>query len=249
MIVLAVDCGNTRVKWGWHAGNAGDAASARWLGQGVAAHADLASLGDEWTGLAARFGQPDRIAIANVGGAALHDTLRVLLLGLEAEPVWIRSQARQCGVVNAYRDPEQLGCDRWAALIGAWALERRACLVVGAGTATTVDTLSATGEFLGGLILPGFDMMRTALAKGTAGLPLADGEAEEFPKSTSAAIWNGCRAAQAGAVERMWRALPGAAVCLLAGGGAAALAPALNLPVRVVDNLVLEGLLRIALEP
>jgi type III pantothenate kinase len=237
------------VKWGFHGGNADGGAPARWLGQGAAAHAEVASLAEAWTALVARFGQPDRIVIANVGGAALRDTLRVLLLGLAAEPVWIRAQARQCGVANAYRDPEQLGCDRWAALIGARSIEQRACLVVNAGTATTVDALSAAGEFLGGLILPGFDMMRASLARGTAGLPLADGEAETFPKSTGAAIWNGCRAAQAGAVERMWRALPGAAVCVIAGGAAAALADTLNTPVRVVDNLVLEGLLRIASEP
>jgi hypothetical protein len=89
---------------------------------------------------------------------------------------WAKSQSAQHGVRNLYeRPPEQLGADRWAALIGARALLGSTCLVVCAGTATTIDRLDASGLFRGGLILPGYDLMRAALAANTAQLPLAEG--------------------------------------------------------------------------
>ena len=65
-------------------------------------------------------------------------------------------------------------------------------------------------------------------------------------RSTEDAIEAGCMAAQTGAIERMYARLPANALCILSGGGAARLAGQLNIPVHVVDNLVLEGLARIA---
>ncbi len=112
---------------------------------------------------------------------------------------------------NLYENPERLGADRWAALIGARALHPHACVVVTAGTATTVDLLSAAGDFLGGLILPGVELMQQALARGTAQLPLADGRFALQPRRTVDAIRSGCLQAQAGAVERMFRQIADAA--------------------------------------
>jgi type III pantothenate kinase len=117
-----------------------------------------------------------------------------------------------------------------------------------AGTATTIDVLTADGCFRGGLILPGFDMMRRSLAAGTAGLPLAEGRYAAEPRCTADAIHSGCAHAQAGAVERMFRAVAGEAdaVCLLGGGAADQLEPLLEIPVQRVGHLVLEGVARIA---
>ena len=72
----------------------------------------------------------------------------------------VRPQAQQLGVKNLYRKPEQLGADRWAALIGARGLTGSAACVVDAGTAVTVEALSAKGEFLGGAIFPGLHLLR-----------------------------------------------------------------------------------------
>ena len=89
------------------------------------------------------------------------------------------------GVRNGYARPAQLGADRWAALVGAWNQERRPCLVVNAGTALTIDVLledperPGHGYFAGGCILPGFDLMRGALNRHTAQLPLAEGDFAE----------------------------------------------------------------------
>src|SRR5262249_54074146 len=155
--------------------------------------------------------------------------------------------AELCGVRSRYDHPERLGPDRWASLIAARALEPGAdCLVVNAGTCTTVDMLTAGGEFAGGVILPGIDLMRFVLHESTGSLPLQAGAFKDTPRNTLDAIETGCRHAQAGAVERMHRATGGKGRVLVSGGGGPALIERLeSLKCRYVENLVLEGLARI----
>lgn len=234
--IVAIDAGNSRIKWGLHDGTA-------WLDKGVLATADAAWLrdaADEWPAGA-------RIVICNVAGPQIGEAIAASLSGRrDAGIVWLHASAEACGVRNTYEQPEQLGADRWAALIGARARVAGACLVVCAGTATTVDLLDASGEFRGGLILPGFDLMRGALARNTAQLPLAEGVFRAAPRNTMDAIVSGCLHAQAGAIERMFATIAAdpSAVCLLTGGGAERLVPHLNIPLQLTDNLVLDGLVR-----
>lgn len=235
MTLLCLDFGNTRVKWGLRELDA-------WRAQGALTQAQLAELQVE----------TDRIVACNVAGAAAAEAGERLARRLGAPIAWLRSSAACCGVRNGYARPEQLGSDRWAALIGARALHRGASLVVVSGTATTIDVLDDTGLFRGGLILPGLDLMRGALAAGTADLPAAAGEFREWPQNTFDAIASGALQATLGAIERMFRhvaPLPGA-VCLIAGGAAPAIAPLLptTLPHRRVDTLVLDGLASAATE-
>ncbi|HEX6829113.1 MAG TPA: type III pantothenate kinase, partial [Burkholderiales bacterium] len=230
MIVLAVDAGNTRIKWGLHTGGG-------WSAVGAVAHARREDLGESWAVLEA----PGRIAISNVAGAETESFLRGLLGRWDAEQLWIRSRAGQCGVRNGYRDPAQLGCDRWAALIAARRLDPGPVLVVTAGTAMTADALTGEGLFVGGIIVPGTQLMKRALAGNTAGLQEAAGVFQEFPGSTADAMESGAIHALAGAVERMAALLAarggGPPRCVLSGGAAEALAPRLGLPARRVDNL------------
>lgn len=234
---IAIDAGNSRIKWGVHDGN-------RWLDSGVLATADVAWLSevaDEWPAAA-------RVAICNVAGREVAASMADLLARRHAQVSFLHASAEACGIRNAYERPWQLGADRWAALIGARALLGSTCLVVCAGTATTIDRLDATGLFRGGLILPGFDLMRAALASNTAQLPFAEGVFRSEPRNTMDAIVSGCLQAQLGAVERMFAAIasePGAC-CLLTGGGAAPLAAHLSIPFQLTDNLILSGLVRYA---
>ena len=233
--VVAIDAGNTRIKWGLHNG-------AGWADKGVLATSDAAWLSDaadEWPLNA-------RVVVCNVAGPMVGETITRRLAERFRDLVWLHASAQACGVRNAYERPEQLGADRWAALIGARSQMAGACLVVCAGTATTIDLLDAAGEFRGGLILPGFDLMRAALAHNTAQLPLAEGAFCATPRNTMDAIVSGCIHAQAGAIERMYASIanePGA-VCLLTGGSSARLAPHLNIPMLLTDNLILDGLVR-----
>jgi type III pantothenate kinase len=137
-------------------------------------------------------------------------------------------------------------------LIGAWNLHRGPCVVVNAGTTVTVDALDGGGVFLGGMIVAGADLMRGALARNTAGLRPRPGRFAYFPSRTADAIESGAVNALAGAVERMVRFMQEAGapppLMMLSGGAAQVIAPQLNGAVEVVDNLVLEGLVHMALD-
>jgi type III pantothenate kinase len=241
MALLAIDVGNSRIKWGRHDGS-------RWVETGATDHARSAALESAWARLPSGF---DAIG-SNVADAGIARRIDEMLGARRISVRWTESRPTQCGVRNLYSDPSQLGTDRWAALIGARTMHPGACVVVAAGTAVTIDALTAEGEFLGGLILPGLSLMPAALARDTARLPRDTGAYADFPRTTVDAIATGTIDAVAGAVERFaqrMRARADGAVGLIATGGAiAALVPYLAADARVVDNLVLEGLLIIAAE-
>ena len=238
-MILAIDAGNSRVKWGWHDGGG-------WSSLATVSLIEFAAANHDINPFAATHENPVRIVISNVAGDGAHQLLINWTSIFEAEPLWLKGEAERCGVTSRYERPEQLGPDRWAALIAARALHQGPCLVVNAGTATTADVLSARGEFLGGLILPGVDLMRFVLHEHTGRLPLQEGRFVQTPRNTIDAIETGCRHAQAGAVERMLRVAGEGALCLVSGGAGKALVEQLGIPCRYVENLVLEGLARIA---
>jgi type III pantothenate kinase len=237
-LLLAIDAGNTRVKWGLHDGR-------RWAKRGHVETSRAAGLKSVF----AHLPPLQDVIVSNVAGEGLRAALKRALPASPA-PHWIRSAAAQCGVRNSYAKPAQLGCDRWAALIGAHARCPGAAVVVNAGTALTVDALTADGVFVGGIIVPGVELMRSVLARDTAGLRRRPGTFSFFPDNTGDAIMSGAVNALCGAVERVAQHLQqGGGVmpaCLLSGGAAGLIAPRLNLEVKVVDNLVLEGLLVMA---
>lgn len=239
--VLAIDAGNTRVKWGLRVGD-------DWAARGAIATADAAKLGRDWPAMPGG----TRALGSCVGGqvvqrlvyeaCARHD----LLLSL------IASRPAQLGVTNGYREPDSLGTDRWAALIAAHRDAARDQLVVNAGTALTVDALRADGHFLGGIIAPAPALMRRSLESGTAQLRRTEGRFDAFPRGTPDAITTGALHAAAGAVERMRSAMAAAGCAperiVLSGGAAAEIAPQLPLPLALNDNLVLDGVVLIARE-
>jgi type III pantothenate kinase len=236
---LVIDAGNSRVKWGWHDGS-------RWASVATVSLIEFAAANHDINPFAATHEDPDRIVISNVAGEGAHQLIVNWTSIFEAAPLWLRGEPARCGVHSRYDDPGQLGPDRWAALIAARALHGGDCVVVNAGTATTVDLLSAEGEFLGGVILPGVDLMRFVLHEHTGKLPIQEGRFRKTPTCTLDAIETGCRQAQAGAVERMVRSAAPGALCLVSGGAGPSLIEQLDIPTRYVENLVLEGLARVA---
>lgn len=246
MNVLAIDAGNSRIKWG-----VADAThDGGWLRCGAIATTEAARIAEAVGADAA----PVCVVVSNVAGAAVREALTQALSPVAAEWIWVQGRAEQCGVKSGYADPAQLGSDRWAGLIGAWRLYGAACIVVNAGTTMTVDSLSDEGVFLGGIIVPGLTLMREAMARGTAQLKFAEGTFCYFPDNTADAMMSGAINALAGAIERMRTYMretgqahrPDEPLTLLSGGTAPVLHPRLNARVELVDNLVLEGLLAIA---
>ena len=241
-MILAVDAGNSRVKWALHDGRS-------FVREGWAMHADLDALDAQWSSLPT----PSVIVIANVAGNGIGQRLRKSSERWKIAPRWVSSSRSQAGVSNRYDEPSQLGTDRWAALIGARKLSSDPCVVVNAGTAMTVDALTAEGEFIGGIIVPGFDLMHESLAAHTARLSAERGNFTSFPRTTRDAITSGAIQALCGAVERMRDAMLAAGnrepVLIFSGGAGELVARHMGRPVRIVDKLVLEGLVQIALEP
>ena len=236
--MLLLDAGNSRIKWALSRDGA-------WLQQGALATAEAAALRGIFSGLP----PPRRILVSNVAGEPVAQHIRASCAAWNCRVEFITAQAQQCGVRNAYAAPAQLGSDRWAALLAAWQQMRAACLVVNCGTATTIDTLSDAGDFLGGLILPGVEMMRRSLAAGTAQLEMKDGDWDEFPRNTADAIYSGAIQATVGAIRRQYALLDAPdAHCLLGGGAANDIQPHLGLPLLRSNDLVLRGLQLLAQE-
>lgn len=242
-MLLLIDAGNTRIKWALAEPGA---APGTWRDNGAVHHAQMASLADAWRDHAIT-----RVVAANVAGASVASALKETVA--RAQPAiaieWFASVPELDGMRNGYRDPARLGCDRFAAALGAQLLFPGQPLVVATcGTATTIDAISAEGHFVGGMILPGLGLMAASLARNTAQLPQVEpGEVlpATFADNTSDAIMAGCLSAQAGAIERA-AALHAATVCILSGGAAPYISPALARPHRMVDNIVLTGLHRAA---
>lgn len=263
-MLLLIDAGNTQIKWAVpQEASASAPALAKlgdWQHAGCCAQVDSAQLAVAWEGLSI-----SHVLIANVAGAECAVQLRKQLLvafGGTLEVRWFASQPELAGLQNKYANPFQLGCDRFASAIGAHALfAQQALLIVTCGTATTVDAVSADGDFLGGMILPGLGLMAHALGDKTAQLPtLTEAAATRFDfaagfaTNTADAIHSGCVAAQLGAIQRalsMCAARPGLAHDLrliLAGGAAPLLAAYLTQPTTQIDNLVLIGLQWVAMK-
>lgn len=237
-MMLLLDAGNTRIKLAWVSGDV-------WSSVDELPSRQADELPQYFAGL------PDiqEVWVCNVAGDELARHIRAACDARGWKPRFITSRSVQCGVSNGYTQPEQLGCDRWAALLAAWHLVRGACLVVNCGTATTIDALSGLGEFVGGLILPGVELMQRSLSEATAQLGMAQGGYQPFPRDTAAAIFSGAIQASCGAIARQHVLLGDAAApVLLSGGAAGLLQPHLKLPLRATDNLVLQGLWLIAQE-
>jgi type III pantothenate kinase len=248
MTFLAIDIGNTRLKWAQYTS---PQPGATLLRHGAAFLETIDSLADtDWRSLPA----PASMLGCVVAGDGVKRRVEEQLEIWDVEPRWVVSSSQACGVVNSYDHPSRLGVDRWVAVIGARhrVLAQgapRPALVVMVGTAVTVDAIDTNGRFLGGLILPGFGLMLKALEMGTAGLKAPTGEAVEFPTNTSDALMSGGTDAIAGAIERMHRKLQvrtGQSPALIMSGGAAVkLAPEIELPFELVDTLIFDGLLQL----
>ncbi|GAB3755262.1 type III pantothenate kinase [Lysobacter olei] len=236
MSVWLFDLGNTRLKC------APLLPDGR-LGAVVAVpHADPAFEARLEQALPPRF---DVAHLASVTPPAL--TVRVLeVLGRRCSRISLaRTQRALAGVRIAYPEPRRLGVDRFLGLLATHAEGQGAALLVGVGTAITVDLLDATGLHHGGRIAPSPTLMREALHARAPHLPQEGGHYTAFARDTDDALASGCEGAALALVEQSLHeavARLGAPPRLLVhGGGAAGLMP--HWPrAQAVPDLVLRGL-------
>jgi type III pantothenate kinase len=250
MSFLALDVGNTRLKWSLYEAPRADAPL---LAHGVQFLENIESLAEgDWRRLPA----PQWILGCTVAGDAVKRRVQEQLEVWDVHPRWVVPSTAEAGVTNGYDHPSRLGADRWVAVIGARQrlLARgdghKPCVVVMVGTAVTVEAIGADGTFLGGIILPGHGIMLRALESGTAGLHVPTGNVCNFPTNTSDALTSGGTFAIAGAVHRMvdnLRQHTGQEpVCIMTGGAGWKMAPSMTVPFELVDGLIFDGLLAIA---
>jgi type III pantothenate kinase len=241
---LLLDFGNTRLKW---AITSSVHSERGWLAQkGAVSYEDTALAA--WA-MGLQSAVIDQVWFASVVSAEKETQVFAQLSALASNPKRFLVSARAGDLLNYYATPQTLGVDRWAAAIGAWGLFKQPCLIVCAGTATTIDLIETTrvGEsgYLGGLIIPGLDLMVESLHQRAARLPAAKGcycAAPAVADNTDDAIISGAMDATCGAIERMGKRLPHEALWLITGGNAGRLQEVMGARVRVVEDLTLEGL-------
>ena len=239
---LVVDVGNSRIKW-------------KHDGMPAAVAADsLQQLSLQWQDL-----KNVEIRGASGGcvrGRSLADKIDELARAYFDKRIdWQFSVSEACGVRNAYKQPGNLGVDRWAALIAAHEkLPGQACIVVDAGTAITVDLLDASGLHLGGVILPGAKSMLDTLNRAEQLFADTNRNLHEFAQSVQPctdntqdavltgivfAVQGGVKAVieqQAGQINAKIETLP-----IILTGGDSTMLKLDSLQTQQVPDLVLEG--------
>ena len=239
---LLLDGGNSQLKWAW-------VENGTFSEVGRAPYRDLTQLGEEWL----QFADDD---VKIVGCAVCGSVKKAMVEEQLTRPVeWLSSMPQALGIRNHYRRPEEHGSDRWFNALGSRRFTQNACVVVSCGTAVTTDALTEDNHYLGGTIMPGFHLMKEAMALKTANLNRPIGKVYPFPTTTPNAIASGMMDAVCGALMMMHGRLKdktgeGKPVdIIITGGGAARVVQALpesfvhDNQVKIVDNLVIHGLL------
>lgn len=233
-MILLLDIGNSRTKWAVLTARGLGASGAHGHGGGTGVlPADIPV-------------HPDHVYAANVAGPQVGEALQEAVRARWDCPLRFARTTRSAGALtNAYADCQQLGVDRWLAMIAAYDRQAGPFCVVDAGTATTVDLVAADGRHLGGFIAPGLDLMVDSLLAATGDLArlseAVTDEDEPAPAgSTGRAIRDGARLATAGLVDRARLFLPRRAGLLVTGGRGASVAAMTG--GTYAPQLVLEGL-------
>lgn len=259
---LLLDLGNTRLKWALaqRFGSAAAPADGWRLGEVKAlAHAGPDFLPALQQALR-QLPEVDSVHLVAVASAsmleAVQHCVREHVHSRRPGPIRAHTQARM-GVgagrqlICGYPQPDHLGADRWLSLCGALVGTPPPLLVVGAGTALTLDAVDSEYRHLGGLILAGIAGMREGLLLRAPHLQVGTrrpGPSDFWADDTAPAVAMAPWQAAAGLIERAARRMQGqsgqAPEVILAGGDAEALAPLLDRPARVEPHLVLKGLLQ-----
>ncbi len=244
--LVALDAGNSRLKWGWREPSSGQPQmlSLRWdaVSEWPIARDQLPKKPDGWL----------------ISGSNPNGIDRLMSWLGRTEPVRLLQHHSELPLTLSVDHPESVGLDR---LLNSLAASRRIqtsewAVIVSIGTAVTVDRLGSAGTFEGGAILPGPRLMLESLHQQTAKLPLLPESALadcdwSIGKNTNAAITLGVHAAIQGAIDWLIqrytqiddKSLPR---LFLTGGSATILSHALTtspLPWQYDPFLTLDGLL------
>lgn len=227
-MVLQIDIGNSRIKWRLMNVHkpllAGSQATATILSGKPLALQGVTSVSE--------------VRIASVANPAVITSLRHQLA--ERFSVSIKMPqvtAKAGGVTCGYKNPQQLGVDRWLAIVAAYHQFPERLLVVDAGSAITLDLVSPGGQHQGGYIIPGLRLMNEALRGGTEAVDVTASNASDLlnpGEDSQQAVNKGCLMAAVAAVEKLASQHPIRVV--VTGGDAEVLINGLGLASDRVDK-------------
>ena len=233
---LLVDVGNTRVKW-------------RITGPGESS--GFCSIDELAAGAPPSWSDapsPGRVLVSLTGRPELATALKEwTMTRWRVAPEFPDSSVAVPGMRNRYANPLQLGVDRWLALIAVRRSDHGPVVVVDCGTAMTVDLMNGSGDFLGGMIVPGREVLESVFKQRVPYLDSHRAGAARFPADdTRGAITLGVRFALVASVERFVdnaaRLVGAAPTVHVTGGDASWLCGHLPAGVLRHENLVLDGL-------
>jgi type III pantothenate kinase len=236
---LLIDSGNSLVKWML-------ATDDSFITGSHCATTAVSSLHEKW----AVYDTPSQVMVSNVAGESVASEISKAvrtLWPLDAE--FVISSQTCCGLTNSYQKPEQLGADRWLAMIAAYNMAQSPVIVVDCGTAVTVDLVNEKGLFVGGVIMPGLNAALQSLRADTNAIkepadtkPVVGAVAQ----STEDAVQAGILFGLAGGIERVIHEqtseIDRNPVIYMTGGDAEKLLPYLTIPFVLQTDLVLLGL-------
>lgn len=183
-MILQVDAGNTRIKWRLKApvtnsNRCNEACSA-------------VNKEDFETELKLLVGKVTQVQLSSVSNQEkLLDFFSQYFAGV---PILLaETQTEQLGLRNSYVQPEKMGVDRWLAMLAAWNHYKSGLIVVGAGTALTIDVVGESGEHQGGYILPGYATAISSLKVRTSDVhhQMLEEDAISLGKETSECVQHG----------------------------------------------------------
>ena len=236
---LLIDLGNSRLKWAL-----ADDDDALRIGDPLA-HTDtgLADLAQ----LLAAAGGVQSVWLTSTAHSLTGALVDALVRAGLPTPVVFSSPKQALGLRSAYDQPETLGRDRFLGMVGARSIYDGPLMLADAGTALTVDVVDGDGQHLGGLIVPGPVLMREALHRGTAGVRAgAVVRLHELARNTDDAVWSGGCLACIALIEHTHRqatlGIGEHVELILTGGAMPALVGHIDVPYRLLDDIVLRGL-------
>lgn len=257
---LAIDVGNTRIKFGLFEHLSAGSEDRR-LPEPIATAAVPANGKIDWPAIVAELSTHQRPIGRAVIAGVNPPVIETVLAGW-SETGWPQltnvALASQLPLRVDLLKPDHVGIDRL--LDGVAANRLRAgnepAIVVDAGTATTVNLVTAAGTFVGGAILPGLELAARSLHQYTALLPLVDVQllrqnpVAPVGKDTRAAISSGIWFGQVGAIRELVAQLNAdarvAPLVLVTGGNGRALCQALGSGFRFEPHLALRALACVA---
>jgi len=154
---LLIDCGNSRMKYVYL--NSDSLSKVESLDND---QIDQKTLNQMLNGVSV-------VCVSSVLDEQLFELISNSALQNGATLIQAKTQAQTNGIVCGYKKPQQMGVDRWLAILGAQHLMPNLNLIiVDAGTATTVDILTSNKRHLGGWILPGVETIHNSITERAA---------------------------------------------------------------------------------